>query len=183
MTDEVLARPNLKVVTYARVTKVLFDTSTGIPRATGVEFARKSRRKGRVGPKFRARAIKEVIVSYVNVSYISNDYLCCLSGGAVHSPQILMLSGIGPATQLSCHGIPVVLDAPGVGANLIDHPSFGLRLQEKTGTAFNHLKPYNLYTMGLFVRDLLRYELSGTGPIASNVGRASIPCSHIMGAE
>ena len=63
LTDEVLARPNLKVVTYARVTKLLFDTSNGIPRATGVEFARQSR-VGKIGPKFRARATKEVIVSY-----------------------------------------------------------------------------------------------------------------------
>ena len=64
LTDEVLARPNLKVVTYARVTKVLFDTSSGIPRATGVEFSNESR-AGKVGPKFRARATKEVIVSCV----------------------------------------------------------------------------------------------------------------------
>jgi len=64
LTDEVLARPNLKVVTNARVTKVLFDTSGGIPRATGVEFASKTH-AGKVGPKFHARATKEVIVSYV----------------------------------------------------------------------------------------------------------------------
>ncbi|OJA08249.1 hypothetical protein AZE42_02073 [Rhizopogon vesiculosus] len=156
LTDEVLARPNLKVVTYARVTKILFDTSTGIPRATSVEFTSKSH-KGKVGPKFRARASKEVIVS----------------GGAIHSPQILMLSGIGPAAQLLHHDIPVVLDAPSVGANLVDHPSFNLRLKEKTGTTFNHLKPYNTSTLWLFMRDVVRYQLSGTGPIASNVGESA----------
>jgi choline dehydrogenase len=69
LTDEVLARPNLKVVTHARVTKVLFDTSSGIPRATGVEFANESR-LGKVGPKFVARATKEVIVSCVTVQLI-----------------------------------------------------------------------------------------------------------------
>jgi len=63
LTDKVLARPNLKVVTFARVTKILFDTSSGVPRATGVEFASKSH-EGKVGPKFRAQATKEVIVSY-----------------------------------------------------------------------------------------------------------------------
>lgn len=64
LTDEVLARPNLKVVIYARVTKVLFDTSSGVPRATGVEFADESC-VGNVRPTFRARATKEVIVSCV----------------------------------------------------------------------------------------------------------------------
>lgn len=63
LTDEVLARPNLKVITCARVTKVLFDTSSGIPRATGVEFASESH-VGK-GPKCSARATKEVIVSCV----------------------------------------------------------------------------------------------------------------------
>lgn len=70
LTDEVLARPNLKVVTYARVTKVLFDTSNGTPRATGVEFASESC-VGSVRPKFRARATKEVIISYVTEIDIS----------------------------------------------------------------------------------------------------------------
>ncbi|KAG0700616.1 hypothetical protein DFH29DRAFT_990370 [Suillus ampliporus] len=155
LTNEVLARPNLKVVTHARVSKVLFDTSSGIPRATGVEFASRSR-AGKVGPMFRAQATKEVIVS----------------GGAIHSPQILMLSGIGPAVQLLRHNIPVVLDAPNIGAKLMDHPSFNLRLKEKTGTTFRHLTPHNLHTGLLFVRDILRYELWGTGPIASNIGES-----------
>ncbi|KAG1750886.1 hypothetical protein EDB19DRAFT_1893384 [Suillus lakei] len=146
LTDDVLARPNLKVVTHARVSKVLFDTSSGTPRATGVEFASKSH-VGKVGPKFRARAAKEVIVS----------------GGAIYSPQILMLSGIGPA---------VVVDAPSVGANLMDHPSVNLRFREKTGTTFHHFTPHSLNTMRLFVRDLLRYQVWGTGPFASNVGES-----------
>lgn len=155
LTDDVLARPNLTVVTHARVTKVLFDTSSSIPRATGVEFSSKSN-MGVVGPKFHARATKEVIVS----------------GGAIYSPHILMLSGIGPAAQLSRHNIPVVLDAPGVGANLLDHPTVPLRLKEKTGKSFNHLMPYNMRTTCLFMRDLLRYQLWGSGPISSNMGEA-----------
>jgi choline dehydrogenase len=65
-----------------------------------------------------------------------------------------MLSGIGPAAQLSRHNIPVVLDAPGVGANLLDHPTVPLRLKEKTGKSFNHLMPYNMRTTCLFMRDL-----------------------------
>jgi choline dehydrogenase len=155
LTDDVLARPNLKVVTHARVSKVLFDTSSGTPRATGVEFASKSR-MNEIGPKFRARATKEVIVS----------------GGAIHSPQILMLSGIGPAAQLLRHNIPVVLDVPSVGANLMDHPSVNLRFRDKTGSTFHHLTPHSLNTARLLVRDLLRYKLWGTGPLASNVGES-----------
>ncbi|KAG0702841.1 hypothetical protein DFH29DRAFT_982223 [Suillus ampliporus] len=154
LTDEVLARPNLKLFTHARVCKVLFDTSSGIPRATGVEFASKSH-TGKVDPKFRVRATKEVIIS----------------GGTVHSPQILMLSGIGPAAQLLRHNIPVVLDSPSVGANLMDHPAFNLRLRDKTGST-NKLRAYNLYTSLLVMRELMRYKLWGTGPIASNFGEA-----------
>lgn len=155
LTDDVLARSNLTVITYARVTKILFDTSSNIPCAIGVEFSSKSD-GGIVGPKFHARATKEVIVS----------------GGAIYSPHILMLSGIGPAVQLSRHNIPVVLDTPGVGANLLDHPTVPLRLEERTGKAFNHLRPYNMRTTCLFMRELLRYKLWGTGPIASNLGEA-----------
>ena len=50
-----------------------------------------------------------------------------LCGGAVNSPQLLMLSGIGPADHLSSLGIPVVLDASEVGRNLQNHPSYALR--------------------------------------------------------
>jgi choline dehydrogenase len=102
-----------------------------------------------------------------------------LSGGAIHSPQILMLSGIGPAVQLLQHNIQVILDAPGVGINLMDHSACSLRLKETTGMTFNHLTPYDLRTMCLFMRDFLRYQLWGTGPVASNVGQASLR-SHSM---
>ncbi|KAG2146121.1 uncharacterized protein EDB93DRAFT_485376 [Suillus bovinus] len=155
LTDDVLARPNLKVVTHARVSKVLLDTSSSTPRVTGVEFASKSH-VNKVGPTFRARATKEVIVC----------------GGAVHSPQILMLSGIGPAAQLLRHNIPVVLDAPSVGVNLMDHPSVNIRFREKNGITFHHFTPHSLNTMRLFLRDLLRYQLWGTGPLTSNVGES-----------
>jgi choline dehydrogenase len=92
--DPARARPNLTVVTRALAHRVLFDGA----RAIGVEYAR----GGRV---LRAEAAREVI----------------LSGGALNSPQLLMLSGIGPADHLRAHGIPVRVDLPGVGANLMDH--------------------------------------------------------------
>jgi choline dehydrogenase len=92
--DRAKARPNLTVRTGAFVTKVLFHGT----RATGVEV-----RRGR-GAAERVAA-GEVI----------------LCGGAINSPQTLLLSGVGPATELARHGISVVADLPGVGENLQDH--------------------------------------------------------------
>jgi choline dehydrogenase len=89
-----LSRPNLKVIVEAQATRVLLAGG----RATGVEF----RHGGRL---HAARARREVI----------------LSGGAINSPQLLLLSGIGPADEIRRHGIPVALDLPGVGRNLQDH--------------------------------------------------------------
>lgn len=92
-----------------------------------------------------------------------------------------MLSGIGPATQLSRHNIPVVLDAPSVGANLMDHPSVNIRFRDKTGSTFHHFTPHSLNTARLLVRDLLRYNLWGTGPLASNVRQVLL--AHITSTE
>jgi choline dehydrogenase len=58
MTNDVLARPNLKVAIHAQVTRVIFETADGVTRAVGVEFA-----KSRKGPRYRVRARKEVILS------------------------------------------------------------------------------------------------------------------------
>lgn len=66
LTTDVLARTNLKVITHAQVTRILFDQSGPTPRASGVEFTRPS------GDKFQVKARKEVVVS----------------AGAVHSPQV-----------------------------------------------------------------------------------------------
>ncbi|KAI6116992.1 hypothetical protein EDD16DRAFT_1893426 [Pisolithus croceorrhizus] len=158
LTPTVLARPNLKVVTEARVTKILFDTSTRNrnPRAIGAEFSSFAQ-KG-AGKRFRARARKEVIV-------------CC---GAVHTPQLLMLSGVGPGTHLTEHNIPVVVDHPGVGSNLYDHVTFHMRLAEKMGISLGYLQASNLHTKFKLWRDLLEYQLRGTGPLSSNfVGGAA----------
>ncbi|MFF7215765.1 choline dehydrogenase [Streptomyces sp. NPDC008238] len=92
--DPVRRRPNLTVRTRTLVTRVLFEGK----RAVGVEY---ERRRG-VREQVRAR---EVV----------------LCGGAVNSPQLLQLSGVGDATRLSALGIDVVHDLPGVGENLQDH--------------------------------------------------------------
>ena len=88
-------RANLHVVTHARATRVLFEGT----RATGVE----ARIDG--GPPQRFDARREVL----------------LSAGALQSPQLLMLSGIGPAAHLRSLGLPVLVDLPGVGEHLHDH--------------------------------------------------------------
>jgi len=102
----ILNRPNLVVRPRAHVRRLLF---TGT-RVTGVEYIR----SGLPGAKpvvGQARVSREVIVS----------------AGAIDTPKILMLSGIGPAEHLRAQGIPVVLDLPGVGQNLHDHPRIGFR--------------------------------------------------------
>jgi choline dehydrogenase len=90
----VMSRPNLDVRTRAFVTKVVFDGT----RAIGVEYVRGTGSPQRV-------TAGEVI----------------LCGGAINSPQLLQLSGIGPAALLERHGVPVVHDLPGVGQHLQDH--------------------------------------------------------------
>lgn len=88
------ARPNLEVRTHAHVAQVLFEGR----RAAGVEYVR-------AGARQTVRARRGVV----------------LSGGSIASPQLLLLSGIGPAAQLSSLGIATVQDLPGVGRNLQDH--------------------------------------------------------------
>jgi choline dehydrogenase-like flavoprotein len=101
LEGEAEQRPNLEVICGAQVTRVILD---GGLRATGVEY----RTAG--GETLVAEAAKEVI----------------LSAGAVGSPQILLLSGIGPKNELEAVGVPCRLDAPDVGKHLKDHLQVGL---------------------------------------------------------
>ena len=91
-------RLNLTIRGDVTVKRILFDTSGERPRATGVEAAS--------GDESFVVEAEEVI----------------LSAGAIGSPQILMLSGVGPGDHLAAHGIETLIDAPGVGQNLSDHP-------------------------------------------------------------
>jgi choline dehydrogenase-like flavoprotein len=90
-------RPNLTVLTGALVTRVTFDRN----RASGVQFSHD-------GIMYRVGAGSEVVLSL----------------GAIHTPKVLMQSGIGDQTDMQRHGIPVVQHLPGVGQNLQDHPAF-----------------------------------------------------------
>jgi choline dehydrogenase len=92
-------RSNLTILTNSQVSKVIFENK----KAVGVEFIQQ-------GSKKTIRSNKEVI----------------LSAGAIQSPQILQLSGVGPAKLLQEFNIPVVHDLPGVGENLQDHLQFRL---------------------------------------------------------
>lgn len=97
--DPVRKRANLTIATGALATKILLEGK----RAVGIAWEQGGEHK-------EARAAREVI----------------LSGGAINSPQLLMLSGIGPADELARHGIAVVHDLPAVGANLQDHPDIAV---------------------------------------------------------
>jgi choline dehydrogenase-like flavoprotein len=99
-----LGRSNLQVITNALTTRVLTELRDGRPRATGVEY----RPDGGRGP--------------VQTLALNAGGEVLLSAGAFGSPQLLMLSGIGPAAHLQQHGIAVLHPLGGVGQNLHDHP-------------------------------------------------------------
>jgi choline dehydrogenase len=132
-------RRNLRVVTGAHARRVTFEGVEREPRATGVYVDID-------GITRRARARREVV----------------LAGGAINTPQLLMLSGIGPAEHLAEHGIDVLVDAPDVGANLQDHLVAGLAPAAKGGTLFAAEKP----------AELVKYLAARKGMLTSNVGEA-----------
>ncbi|QRV97652.1 GMC oxidoreductase [Ceratobasidium sp. AG-Ba] len=151
LTPTVLARPNLTVATNAHVTRILFDGK----RAVGVEFAR-----NKEGPRYQARACKEVI----------------LCAGAIHTPHILMNSGVGPAEELNKHHIPVVQDLPGVGDHLMDHQAVAIRFPTVTGESLNYLNPAHsnsIYDKLRRTKAIGQYLFFKSGPLTSNFGEAA----------
>ncbi len=123
-----LSRDNLALRTRALATRIVFNGR----RATGVRY-----RRG--GSDHVAQARREVIVS----------------GGPLNSPQLLKLSGIGPAPELSSHGIGVVQELPGVGENLQDHLEFYFQVAcTQPITLYSQMTPYRKALIGL--RWLLR---------------------------
>lgn len=126
----VMNRPNLKVITGALARRILMDGG----RAKGVEFSR----EGRIEV---AAARGEVIVS----------------ASAINSPKLLMLSGIGPGALLAQHGIPIVHDNAGVGANLQEHVCAHV-------VGLVNIRTSNLDTGGVAaVRHAARFALFGSG--------------------
>jgi choline dehydrogenase len=131
-----LGRPNLTVLTRAQTARILFEGT----RAIGVEYVKDKQAK-------QARAAREVIVS----------------GGAINSPQILQLSGIGDGGQLRRHGIATVVELKGVGQNLQDHLHSMVKWDcTQPVSLYNNVKP--LASMKSLVQYFLFKSGSGTTP-------------------
>jgi choline dehydrogenase-like flavoprotein len=130
-----LSRSNLTLFTEATATRVLFQEA----RAVGVEFEQDGERRV-------VRARREVV----------------LCGGAINSPQLLMLSGIGDREQLADHGIDLVAHSPEVGENLADHLVVPLGFDVPNDTLFAAEKPLQL----------VNYLVRRRGMLTSNVAEA-----------
>jgi choline dehydrogenase-like flavoprotein len=112
------SRPNLVVETGARARRVLLEGR----RAVGVEYESD-------GQIHTARAEREVV----------------LAAGALETPKLLMLSGVGPGAELAAHGIPVVLDQPEVGRNFHDHPNVALFFRGNREVDCNYPQLYGFH--------------------------------------
>ena len=137
-------RPALKtgrvrLVTGAHVTRLLFEGH----RAVGVEY----RRNGRL---VRVAAKREIV----------------LAAGAINSPQVLQLSGVGPADLLRRHGIGVVVDNPAVGGNLQDHLAYDLVYRSRVPSLNDVLLPWSGR-----LRVALSYALTRRGPLSLSVNQ------------
>ena len=130
-----MERPNLTVETDAYVTRLLLDGT----RAIGVEVDQRNE-------LLEIHAEREVI----------------LSAGSYQSPQILLLSGIGPAADLELAGIPAVIDQPAVGHGLQDHPAAWITFRTSEPSLLTAESPENLAQL----------EAEGRGPLTSNFAEA-----------
>ena len=135
LNGEVLSRPNLTVAVSTTVEKVLISADEPqVKKAVGVQVS-----AGKACPKFVVGARKEVI----------------LSAGAVASPQLLLLSGIGPSSHLSTYNIRTVLDLPSVGQNLLDVSSHTHILMEcQALSCYQWMRSISLQELCFFVRSL-----------------------------
>ncbi len=137
-----LSRPNLTLLTGALVLRLVFEGR----RAVGVEYVLGKRDRTNV-----ARAAQEVVVT----------------SGAIGTPKLMMLSGIGPADHLRRHGIEVAQDLPGVGQNLQDHFGIDIVAELKGHESLDRYnKPHWMLWAGL------QYALFRSGPVTSNVVEA-----------
>jgi choline dehydrogenase len=131
-----LGRPNFTVRTDAFATRIVLDGN----RAVGVSYRR-------AGQEHTVRANAEVVIS----------------AGAINTPQLLMLSGIGPGAHLREYGIDVAIESPGVGQNLQDHPAAGFLLYSKGTTDLAQFQT---------AASLVKWKVAGRGPLSSNIGEA-----------
>jgi choline dehydrogenase len=151
-----MSRPNLKVLTHTLATRILFEGR----RARGLEYVRG-------GETHRVRIDGELI----------------LSGGPINSPQLLKLSGVGPAAELKALGIEVVQDLPGVGENLQDHLEFYFQVAcREPITLYTSVKWWNKALIG--ARWILRKDGLGATNHFETCGfirsRAGVPYADIQ---
>jgi choline dehydrogenase-like flavoprotein len=146
-----LGRPNLQVITQALTSRVLTETVDGQLRAVGVEYRPQG---GRGTPQtLRLKPGGEVL----------------LSAGAFGSPQLLMLSGIGPADHLREHGIDVLHDLPGVGDNLHDHPDVVMVVNAPKLTDLFGLSLPGVWNI---LKGMTAWRRARSGPLTSNFAEA-----------
>ncbi len=133
-----LKRPNLTLLARSLVTSVRLEAG----RATGVDVSC-------AGARHSVPASREVV----------------LCAGAVHSPHLLMLSGVGPVRHLESLGIRVKADLAGVGANYHDHPAVAVALEMRDTTSYG----LSWRTLPRALWNLAQYAAARSGPLASNV--------------
>jgi len=134
--DPIRERPNLDVVVETTVRKIEFEGA----RAVAVKLRNAEGERS-------VRANREII----------------LSAGAIETPKLLQLSGVGPAELLRSHGIDVVADAPEVGKNLREHRHFDIKYRVKSHSQNQHLQGWRLFV------SMLRYMFGAKGPMTHAV--------------
>jgi choline dehydrogenase len=133
-----MQRPNLTVLTRTQVQRIHIENG-------------------------RARGVEVMTANGASTLRAEREVLLC--AGAIHSPQLLMLSGVGPADALRQLGIAVHADSPSVGANYHDHPALPLMLEMKDSTSYGlswRTLPRNAWSV-------LQYLVARSGQLASNV--------------
>lgn len=145
-------RSNLRIETDAQATGLILEGT----RAVGVRYLQN-------GVLREARAACEVI----------------LSAGSLQSPQLLQLSGIGPAQLLQSHGVDVVHDLPGVGQNLQDHLQFRLMYRVSKPITTND----DLRTLAGQARIGLKWLINGTGPLGIGINQGGLFTRVLPGSQ
>lgn len=154
-----------------------FSISEGRRNSTARSYLQPARRRPNLELQDRA-VVSRLIVEggrVKGVVYVRNGkgmearaHETLLCGGSINSPQLLMLSGIGPAAHLAENGIAVVHDLPGVGRNLQDHISAPVNYETREGMSLNHaLSGFRKYLNGA------RYLLTRSGPLSLGTSQAA----------
>ncbi|KZO91400.1 GMC oxidoreductase [Calocera viscosa TUFC12733] len=149
LTEDVLRRSNLTVLCETSVLRVIFSESEGSPKASGVEVATSPDSE-----TFKIQAKREII----------------LSAGAINTPKLLLLSGIGPEEDLKKVGVPVVYNSAVVGKNLLDHPTTGsITFRAKPGATID----WHLSQVGGQEAAMKLWMETGKGVFSSNVAETT----------